>query len=121
MMRVVMRPWPLAARSFVAGRATRPLAPVAARAFAAKPKVEDGTLEGRYATALFMATGNKLDKVYQDLAALRSMIQESPDLKLMVETPGIDPDSKVKAIRGVCQSSGIDETVENFMKVLIEN
>lgn len=28
-----------------------------------KPKHEDGTLEGRYATALFMASGDKLEKV----------------------------------------------------------
>merc|ERR1719198_1480316 len=121
MMRAVMRPWPLAARSFVAGRATRPLAPVAARAFAAKPKVEDGTLEGRYATALFMATGDRLDKVYGDLAGLRAMMDESPDFKLMVETPGIDPESKVGAMEAVCKSVGTDPAVVNFLKVLIEN
>merc|ERR1719453_2154706 len=91
------------------------------RAFAAKPKVEDGTLEGRYATALFMATGDRLDKVYGDLAGLRTMISESPDLKLMVETPGIDPESKVAAIQAVCASAGTDSAVVNFLKVLVEN
>merc|ERR1719333_1283056 len=69
------------------------------RTFAAaagkKPKHEDGTLEGRYATALFMASGGKLDKVYQDMSGLRSMMEESKDFKLLVETPGIDPENKV--------------------------
>merc|ERR550537_98273 len=82
--------------AFPAGRALQPLAALSAtRAFAAKPKVEDGTLEGRYATALFMATSDRLDKIYGDLAALRGMMAESQDMKLLVETPGIDPESKV--------------------------
>jgi len=86
-----------------------------------KPKTEDGTLEGRYATALFMASSDRLDKVYGDLSALRDMMQESKEFKLMVETPGIDPDSKVGALEQVCKTAGTDEAVVNFLKVLIEN
>lgn len=105
-----------------------PLAPtqLAVRHFAAaaavrKPKVEDGTLEGRYATALFMATSNNLDKVYQDLCGLRSMMDESKEFRTVIETPGIDPATKVEALQAVCQKSGADGAVMNFMKVLIEN
>merc|ERR1719189_1312966 len=100
-----------------------PSASVSYRAFAAgrKPKVEDGTLEGRYATALFMASSDRLDKVYGDLSVLREMMQESKEFKLLVETPGIDPDSKVGALEQVCKTAGTDEAVVNFLKVLIEN
>merc|ERR1719174_1351682 len=62
-----------------------------------------------------------MDKVYNDLASLRSMIADSADMKLMVETPGIDPDSKVAAIQGICKAAGIDDSVVNFLKVLVEN
>lgn len=100
----------------------QPLAAVqGARAFAAKPKVEDGTLEGRYATALFMASSDRLDKVYGDLSALRDMMSSSKEFKLMVDSPGIDPNDKIKAIEAVAGSAGIDGSVVNFMKVLIEN
>merc|ERR1719198_340027 len=130
MFRACLKPVPLLARSALRQTKVAPgvfaapgqaIQQFAARTFASKPKVEDGTLEGRYATALFMATHSRLDKVYGDLTALRSMIQESPDLKLLVETPGIDPDSKVAAIQAVCAAAGADSAVVNFLKVLVEN
>uniref|UniRef100_A0A7S4QDZ4 Uncharacterized protein n=1 Tax=Alexandrium monilatum TaxID=311494 RepID=A0A7S4QDZ4_9DINO len=129
MLRNVMRPLAMLARP--RGAISTPTAPMwrlapaaPSRAFAAavakKPKMEDGTLEGRYATALFMASSN-LDKTYSDLSALRSMMQESKEFKLMVETPGIDPESKVAAFESICQKATIDTSVLNFLKVLIEN
>lgn len=101
------------------GQTFQPLAALS-RNFASKPKVEDGTLEGRYATALFMASKN-VDKVYGDLVGLRSMISESADFKLFVETPGIDPESKIASIQAICNKAGYDDSVANFMKVLVEN
>merc|ERR1712051_1169639 len=96
-----------------------------ARGFAAavgpKPKHEDGTLEGRYATALFMASGGKLDKVYGDMVGLREMMQASTDFKLLIETPGVDPESKVLALESVCSKAGADGAIVNFLKVLVEN
>merc|ERR1712190_625231 len=41
--------------------------------------------------------------------------------KLMVESPGIDPESKVKACEDVCSKAGADGAVLNFLKVLVEN
>jgi len=101
-------------------------AAVAARGFAAeagglKPKIQDGTLEGRYATALFVASSDRLDKVYQDLVDLRSMIQESVDFKFMIETPGVEGAGKVAAIEDICEQAGSDVAIVNFMKVLVEN
>jgi len=93
----------------------------AAAAVGKKPKHEDGTLEGRYATALFMASGSKLDKVYQDMVGLRTMMEESKDFKLLIVTPGVDPETKVKTLEAVCVKSGADGSVVNFLKVLVEN
>jgi len=132
MLRAVFRPLPRMSRCFqqktllnsatpAAGRFYQPSLAVAARAFSAKPKVEDGTLEGRYATALFMATSGRVGEVYEDLRTLRTMMNESPDFKLMVETPGIDPESKAAAMETICKSVGTDQAVVNFLKVLIEN
>jgi len=95
--------------------------PLAVRAFASKPKVADGTLEGRYATALFMATSDRLEKVYGDLTNLRAMMKESRDFKLMIETPGIDPEAKTKALEAVCATAKMDPQAVNFLKVLVEN
>lgn len=103
----------------------RVVTPLACRSFAAaagkKPKMEDGTLEGRYATALFMASSGKLEAVYNDLTTLRDMMTESKEFKLMVETPGIEPEKKVAALEAICKKAGTDAAVVNFLKVLVEN
>jgi len=122
MARAALRPTIAPAMFPAAGKAMQPLAALSSmRTFSAKPKVEDGTLEGRYATALFMASGDRLDKVYGDLMSIRAMITESPDMKLLVETPGIDPNSKVAAVEAICKTASIDSAIVNFFKVLIEN
>lgn len=93
----------------------------AMRTFATKPKVEDGSLEGRYVTALFMAVSDNLDKAYSDMTTLRAMMAESADFKLMVETPGIEPEAKIGAIESICSQAGMSAPVVNFLKVLVEN
>ncbi|CAE7401773.1 ATPsynO [Symbiodinium sp. CCMP2592] len=133
MLQHAARTWSRATRSLVCHAAMRPVAPaaipstsvLASRCFAAaaakKPKMEDGTLEGRYATALFMASMDKLDKVYGDLQGLREMMESSQEFKLAIETPGIEPESKVAAFEAVCKKASIDGAVLNFLKVLVEN
>jgi F-type H+-transporting ATPase subunit delta len=135
MLRAALRPFTLVQRTAslsplaptLAGQHAA-LAPMAAgRAYAAKaaamkkPKQEDPSLEGRYATALFMATSDRIEKVYSDLSTLRTMMKESKELKLVVETPGIDPASKTAAFESICKAAGTDEAVVNFLKVLVEN
>eukprot|EP00933_Yihiella_yeosuensis_P070800 TRINITY_DN78962_c0_g1_i1.p1 TRINITY_DN78962_c0_g1~~TRINITY_DN78962_c0_g1_i1.p1 ORF type:complete len:234 (-),score=61.94 TRINITY_DN78962_c0_g1_i1:236-937(-) len=134
MMRAVLRPLSAAAAQplrctaalptvsapLVAGFRTLPVA-VGNRFFSSKPKLEDGTLEGRYATALFMASSGRVEKVYNDLVGLRTMMEESKEFKLAVETPGIDPESKIAAFEAVCSKAGTDPAVVNFLKVLVEN
>merc|ERR1712176_1062076 len=73
------------------------------------------------ATALFMASSNNLDKVYGDLTGVKAMMAESKEFKLMVETPGIQPEEKVAAIETICSKVGADTATVNFLKVLVEN
>lgn len=62
-----------------------------------------------------------MDKVYGDVASLRDMMNTSKDFKILIDTPGIDPKSKVKALESVCAKAGADASVINFLKVLVEN
>eukprot|EP00928_Gymnodinium_smaydae_P060799 TRINITY_DN445_c0_g1_i1.p1 TRINITY_DN445_c0_g1~~TRINITY_DN445_c0_g1_i1.p1 ORF type:complete len:247 (+),score=47.62 TRINITY_DN445_c0_g1_i1:78-743(+) len=122
MMRALLKPLHFRAAAL---NSPIPRAPTVARCFAAaaakKPKLEDGTLEGRYATALFMASSGRLDQVQGDLTGLKTMMNESKDFKLLIETPGIDPESKIEVLQSVCKKAGSDAAVVNFLKVLIEN
>jgi len=128
-MRAFARPLCRSALPRAAVAGAFPAAPtpatLACRAFAAKvgqkPKMEDGTLEGRYATALFMATSDRSDKVYQDLAGIRDMMKESPQFKLLIDTPGIEGSAKIQALDAINQKIKADPAILNFMKVLIEN
>jgi len=128
MLRTVLRPTALLARSLrqpaVAAWRRQAPAAISARAFAAavkKPKHEDPSLEGRYATALFMASADRIDKINTDLLALQTMMQESKEFKTLIESPGIDPKAKVDVLTSVCKKLGADGAVVNFLKVLIEN
>merc|ERR1719316_355319 len=49
------------------------------------------------------------------------MMKDSAEFKVMVETPGIQPEAKIKAIEAVCSKATIDPSVLNFLKVLVEN
>lgn len=122
LLRTALRP--LASPAIAPGfRYATPI--MATRAFAAKaaskPKFEDPTLQGRYATALFAASATKLDKVMDDLAQLRSFMTESSDFKLFIETPGVTQDDKVKVLENLATKIKLDDTTVNFLKVLIEN
>lgn len=68
-----------------------------------------------------MASDGKLDQVYGDLAAIRDMINESAEFKLMLQTPAIAPAVKVSVLESICVKAGTDKSVINFLKVLIEN
>lgn len=78
-------------------------------------------MEGRYATALFMASSDRLDKVHADLMSIRDMMNESKEFRLAVETPGIEPESKIAAFEAICKKAGSDPAVLNFIKVMVEN
>merc|ERR1711957_984926 len=67
------------------------------------------------------AASGKIDKVYGDMINLREMIASSSDFKLLIDSPGVSPQEKVKSLEAVLAKAGADGSVINFLKVLIEN
>lgn len=68
-----------------------------------------------------MASEGRMEQVYGDLIGIRSMMDESADFKLMIQSPSIDPAQKGAVFEKVCAQAGADSTVSNFLKVLVEN
>merc|ERR1719247_599064 len=104
-----------------AGARTRVLAP---RGFAPRLGVRpfsDGTMEGRYAAALFETakTGKALDKVAEDMKSVKEMIAESKEFRTFVYTPGIAGDEKIAAVKQLGKK--MSPMSQNFLMLLVEN
>lgn len=77
----------------------------------------------RYALALFNAakpTG-KLEKVYQDMDAIRKLATSDASFKLFLETPGIKSDQKQNVTDDICKAVKAEGISKNFISLLIEN
>merc|ERR1740117_2704331 len=101
---MAMAPW----------RNTMPV--MATRAFAAapKPKIEDPTLQGRYATALFTASYSNLDKTMEDLNTLKGFMTDSSEFQLFLGTPGISQAEKLTVLEGLAKQLKLESTTLNF-------
>merc|ERR1719388_370296 len=62
-----------------------------------------------------------MDKTMDDLTALRSFMQDSPDFNLFIGTPGITMEDKVKVLGALGSKVSMDPSTMNFLQVLIEN
>ena len=82
-----------------------------------------GGLAGRYASALYAHAGetNELDTVVDQMSALGRLIDESPDLKRVLESPVVDLDTARLAIRSVMEGQGFGKTVMDFVGVVAAN
>lgn len=77
----------------------------------------------RYALALFNAakpTG-KLEKIYQDMDAIRKLATSDASFKLFLETPGIKGDQRMNVTDDICKAIKADGMSKNFVSLLIEN
>lgn len=90
------------------------------RFFSAKPKHQDSSVLGRYATALFGASGSKLDAVWDDMSNLRSCLEAS-DFDLMVKSPGIQAKEKVACFEAIAKKGGFQDVSTNLLKLMVEN
>lgn len=81
------------------------------------------SLAGRYANALFeLADGQKqLDAVAADLATLRRMLNESPDLRRLVASPVIGRDAQGRAMAALLEASEAGSLVRRFLGVVCQN
>lgn len=82
-----------------------------------------GGLAGRYALALYELADQKklLDEVAADLAALRTAIDDSADLRGLIRSPVYGRDEQAKAIGAVLEKAGAQQIVRNFVGVVAEN
>jgi F-type H+-transporting ATPase subunit delta len=82
-----------------------------------------GGLAERYATALYaLADENKaLDAVASDLTGLRSLIDESPDLRRLIRSPVLARAQQAKAIAALAERAGLTLMTRNFLGLLARN
>ena len=81
---------------------------------------EASGLAGRYAGALFdlAKDQNALDQVQTDLSGLKGLLDESADLRRLIESPAISKDDQVKALTAVAQKAGASELATKFLGLL---
>ena len=80
-------------------------------------------ISDRYASALYdLASEKKLvDVVLDDLLFIQSMIKNNKDLKLVIKSPLIKSNDKLKILQNILQSKEPNELSVTFLKVLSKN
>jgi len=80
-------------------------------------------LAGRYAAALYeLADGaSSLDKIAEDLKTLRSMIDDSADLKRVITSPVLTRGEQVQAMTALCAKASMDALTGNFVGTVAQN
>jgi len=82
-----------------------------------------GGLTGRYAAALYAYAEEQhaLDAVVDQMAALGRLIDGSPDLQRVLESPLIDVNEAHRAVRAVLAAEGFGKIVQDFASVVVSN
>ncbi|CAN0523380.1 unnamed protein product, partial [Laminaria digitata] len=78
---------------------------------------------GRYAAALFELAEDhkKLDEIAADVATIRALLVESPDLRRLVASPVIGRDAQGQALLAVLEKAGVSALTRNFAGVVARN
>jgi F-type H+-transporting ATPase subunit delta len=77
----------------------------------------------RYASALFDLAREQSDlqPVETQLTAIRAMIDESPDLRRLIESPVFSAEDQERAIGAIADRAGIRGLVGNFLRLVAQN
>jgi F-type H+-transporting ATPase subunit delta len=80
-------------------------------------------LAGRYAAALYAyaSEARALDEVVEQMQALGRLIDESADLRRVLESPLIDVNQARNAVLPVLAEQGFGKTVQHFVGVVANN
>ncbi len=80
-------------------------------------------LAGRYATALFeLGVERKtLDEIAADLAAVKTMIADSEDLRRLLRSPVLTRDEQLAALNAVLERADIGDLVKRFIGTVAHN
>lgn len=78
---------------------------------------------GRYATAIFdlAKDGKLLDKVEADLSAIQSLVEESADFRLLIQSPLVSREEQAKAVLAILDKLGVQPVTHNFVGVVVKN
>ncbi|MEO1205125.1 MAG: F0F1 ATP synthase subunit delta [Pseudomonadota bacterium] len=78
---------------------------------------------GRYASALFdLATEqNELATVEQQLIDFQGLLDESPDLQRMINSPVFSSEEQAQALQAILAKAGTSGTTANFFNLLAQN
>jgi F-type H+-transporting ATPase subunit delta len=81
------------------------------------------SMAGRYAAALFELAKDErqLPRVEADLAAFRSMLDASADLRRLVRSPVISAGDQAKALDAILGKAGLSGLTANFFRVIARN
>lgn len=82
-----------------------------------------GGVAGRYASALFELAReqNELDAVERDLGKFQAMLDQSPDLKRLVNSPAFAAEDQQRALKAVMDWASVGATTSNFLSVVARN
>jgi F-type H+-transporting ATPase subunit delta len=74
-------------------------------------------MAGRYASALFSLAkdARSIDKVTAELKSFDGLIQDSPDLQLLVRSPVFTAEDQSRALKAVLERAGISGLTANFL------
>ena len=77
-------------------------------------------MAGRYASALFdlAKDSNAVDQVAADLKSFTAMLDDSPDLQLLVRSPVFSADEQTRALTEILSRAGISGVAANFLKLV---
>lgn len=77
----------------------------------------------RYATALYSLAGDQhaLDAVVAEMDQLGRLVDASPEMRRLLDSPLIDVNTAQKAARAVLASEGFGKIVQDFVGVVIAN
>jgi F-type H+-transporting ATPase subunit delta len=83
----------------------------------------NGAVAQRYAAALtdVALEQKRADQVKRGLASFVDAFFESADLRNFLESPGIEPEAKRRAIEAIAQRMGLDSAVRNFIFVIVDH
>lgn len=74
-------------------------------------------MAGRYASALFSLAkdSRSIDKVAGELKGFDALIQDSPDLQLLVRSPAFSAEDQSRALKAVLDRAGVTGLTANFL------
>ena len=77
----------------------------------------------RYASALFDLADEKkaLDQVSNDLATIKGLFDESPELGQLARSPLVKAEDRARAFGAVMEKAGVSALVSNFAQVVAKN